>query len=779
MTCNCHAADFAAAEAAVRNANPTEALRLLQDAEDTPLAHYWSGRALVELRRYAEAFAELQQVPADSDLRPYAGLTAVYCARRMSNAEEVLTQLAADPNTAIAAAANAALQELLIRRNRGGDTGCILPAPEHVAIIPEGKLLLEAELHRKKGNYEAALELCRKAESAESIHVQEYSRLIISEIYYAMEQQDPTCGAEGKGEETLLKFISSFPESPLLTEAFRRLEYHRAFSDSKYALQKLEEWSTDITAIYRALLATAMLQHIQLSLYNDVEQAELLTNRAMTINPELMPLTVQISNELVRSLISQKKAEEAQTALARVPEQDWDAETFFLKARTLPVTDPQAVQYYLRSAELAAPQLREVALSNAVFCAYSTGDHATCERLLHSKDTPEVRRAILLTHASLVLTTDSALAKQELDEVLQLSPPPEQKIEAVLLLTQIDLEQGDYSTATSRLGSFTHAQRTTWTNSQVMRYYGLYLHALDCEYEQQNSGTTHKEFLLQALNLTKRHDVRVAVTLKLAKIYSDEGDHNKALQLLLALCEQAEDKEMRARLLLLAGREATQQATLAGIRKGAYYFGQAARLDTVYKHKAAILEAAVLARINHVNEASQHLSRALKKIEAERSSTPGSTYLSEEYAFALSVQADIAAIPGTKDSLLSAIDINDKIFTIPGLTTLWHIRARIQQGVFCSRAGLSEKALFNYTNIITLLPKNEQQASPANMHLLSMAGTGAIAALIKMERWGAAAEMAEQITNHPISRCYPNKIKHFQEWASQIRLYHPTSAVSH
>lgn len=778
LTTNCFAsAEYTAAETAVRNSQPAEALKLLHTAEDTPYTHYWRGRALVDLLRYQEAFEELRQVPQDSDLYPYAGMAAVYCARRLSNAEEVLTLLSNTGSKAIAAAANAALQELLIRRNRGGNINSIaLDLAEEAAILPEGKSLLEAVQLRKKGQYAAALERCRKAENATSPRIREYSRLIISEIYYAMEEQDPESGAEGKGEETLLKFISSFPESPLLTEAFRRLEYHRAFTDSKYAAQKLEEWSTDVTATYRALLATAMLQKIQLDLYKETEQAELLTNRAITMNPDFLPLTVHISNELARTFIAQQKLQDAEQSLARIPQADWNAETYFLKAQTLPITDSQATQFYLRCAELAAPQLREVAFGNAVFCAYNNGDLATCEQLLQQKDTPDVRRAILLTHAALLLNKDIATAKSELEEVLQLNPPPRQHIEAILLLTQIDLENGDYNKAMERLGGFTHAQRTTWTNDQVMRYYGLYLHALDCEYEQKQTEATHKDFLHQALSLTKRNDVRVAITLKLAKIYSDEGDHSKALHMLMDLCSQTEDKVLRARLMLLAGREATQQASLAGLQKGVELFGQVARTETVYKHKAAILECAVLSRLNRVEEAAQQLNRALKKIESERSATPGSTYLSEEYAFALSVFADLAAIPGTKEALLHAIESNEKIFTIPGLTTVWHIRARLQQGIFCSRAGLYEKALFNYTNIVTLLPKNEEKATQANFHILSLAGTGAIAALLKLERWEDAAAMADQLVAHPISQPFAHKTKHFAEWAHQIRLYHPSSS---
>ena len=58
-----------------------------------------------------------------------------------------------------------------------------------------------------------------------------------------------------------------------------------------------------------------------------------------------------------------------------------------------------------------------------------------------------------------------------------------------------------------------------------MRYYGLYLEALELESAAGNAYTSHKDFLLEVLHITKRHDVKVAVTLKLAKIYSEENKH--------------------------------------------------------------------------------------------------------------------------------------------------------------------------------------------------------------------------------------------------------------
>lgn len=770
----CHATDTTAAEAAVREGNPEKAVLLLQDAESSAEVHFWRGRALVDLERFAEALTEFSQVPANATLHRHAGLAAVYCALRTDNAEEFLQRLAKDEQADVAAAANAALQELYIRRKQTANLEQIVhTVAGQGIIIPESKLLLTAEQLRKNGMYTEALELCREAESASSAKVREYSRLIIAEIYYDMERTNPESQAEGKGEETLLKFISSFPESRLLDEAFRRLEYHHAFSNSKYTTQKLEEWSRDVSATYRALLAIAVLQNADLNRYDDAEQGEILTNRAISINPEFLPITVHINNEMMQSLITQGKPKEALEIAERIPQEKWDAKTYFLKALTLPTKDPEATRMYLRCAESAAPHMREIALSNAVFCAFDSGDTDTCRQLLEAEYTENERRAILLTHATLIVRKDAATAAKELQEVLQLNPTTEQRIEAILLLTQIDLEQQQSAEALARLGSFTHAQRTTWSNNHVMRYYGLYLEALELESAAGNAYTSHKDFLLEVLHLTKRHDVKVAVTLKLAKIYSEENKHAEALALLRQLSNTTEDKELRARLLLLAGRESTQQNTLNGIKTGADLYEQASRIDSPYKHKATILRAAVLARINRVDEATQIINRELKRIETERENTPGSTYLSEEYAFALTVLADIHAIPGTKEALLKAIETNEKISFIPGLTTIWHVRAHLQQGIFCARANLSEKALFNFRNILQLLPNDSSKSTPDNIYILCLAGTGAIAAQIKLERWSDAAQTAATIAEHPIAQKAPKRVEQFRAWEKQIRLYHP------
>ena len=97
--------------------------------------------------------------------------------------------------------------------------------------------------------------------------------------------------------------------------------------------------------LYFDLLNT--LEHLS----ND-ELGEIAVNRATGINPEYLPITVQINNEQARYLIINGKKVEAATYLERIPAAKRDAYTLFYKARTLPATDPIALELYLKSAEV-------------------------------------------------------------------------------------------------------------------------------------------------------------------------------------------------------------------------------------------------------------------------------------------------------------------------------------------------------------------------------------------------------------------------------------------
>ena len=763
-------ADIQQAEQALRNGAPAEALKALEGVSAGPEQHYLKGRALTALRHYQQAIDEFKEVAPTHALYPYAAKGIIYCARRTGNTAELLESLTHSTDTEIALLASTALAEHAITSGNEISLGDLKTATADNPELTGALLLLEAEQLRRKGQFDAAMTKCREAEDkATAIH-REYSRILQAEIYY--DKEKAAGDDDGKGEETLLKFISSFPDSPLLEEAFRRLDKRGAFSTSKYAIRKLEEWARDSAALRRALMASAIVQREALQHHHNDELGEIAVNRATGINPEYLPITVQINNEQARYLIINGKKVEAATYLERIPAAKRDAYTLFYKARTLPATDPIALELYLKSAESASPELQEIALCNAVYCAHVSGNESVMAELLQRNLPTAAARAVKLTHAGLNLRKAPQTAREELEQVLQMQPTALQKVEATLQLTQLDLEDGNSDSALSRLGVYTHEDRNDWPNEQVMRYYGLYLHALECEQEFGRATASHKPFLEQSLESTKREDVRVAITLKLAKVYSEEGNHRKALILLENLAANTKDRTMKARALLLAGRASTQCMTLPSVTKGAALFEAAAAIDSPYRFRAAILNTAVLFRINDETEAALRINRIIREIETARTATPGSTHLAEEYAFALTVKADIEAIPGTPEALKTAIDTNAQVFTIPGLTEEWHRRAYLQQAILCGRVEYNERALLSYKNIINGLPAIAKQASSDKAYMLALSGTGAIACLLKMEKWEEAADMAETVANHPIAKEYPARTKHFKEWSRMIRKVH-------
>lgn len=734
-------------------------------------ADYWKGRALLALQRYSEAATYLAKVSGEHALHPYAAKALIYCAGKTSQATDYLLPLCEDKDSAIASMAKIALAEHSLSLGQAIDIESLKSACGQQVEVADGLLLLEAEQLRRNGQFDAAISKCKEAENSAITRHREYSRLLLAEVYYDKESRHGS--DEGKGEETLLKFVSSHSESTLLPEAFRRLEKHGAFTTSKYAMRKLEEWSKDREALNRALLATALLQREALFSHQNTELGELITNRATGINTDYLPITVQINNQQAKYHLNQGDIQAAASYLQRIPQNKRDAYTHFYAAQLLAPSTPEALNEYLICAASANPELECTALCNALYCAYLQNNTELCERIISSPEhTADLFRALKLTYAGLNLRKAPADSRKLLEEVMAMEPSYEQKVEAILQLTQIDLDEQQSAAALEKLGQFNHEERTTWPNPQVMRYYGLYLHALECEQEAGRTTAAHKPFLLSAIKSTKREDVRTAITLKLAKIYSEENNHREALRMLEELAASTNDRTMRARALLLAGRESTQCLTYPAVIRGAELFDTAAKIESPYRFRAGILNTAVLFRIGQIEEASLKLHRIIREIETQRTQTSGSTHLAEEYAFALTVLADIEAIPGDKDALQKAININEKIFGIAGLTRDWHNRAYLQQAIFCTRTEQNERALLNYNNIINSLPASTKQATPDQVYILSLAGTGAIGSLLKLERWEDAALTAEKITDHPISSVYPKQTEHFKDWAKQIRKTH-------
>ncbi|MBQ8900287.1 MAG: hypothetical protein IJY72_04975, partial [Akkermansia sp.] len=197
------------------------------------------------------------------------------------------------------------------------------------------------------------------------------ARLALAEVYYdkaalakAMAAASPNGELddeemeddEGKGEETLLLFISANPESPLLDEAFRRLNAHGAFSGSEYAYRKLVDWSSELSKPHRAALAMAVLQQLQLQRKDYNEQDSTLANTAANQLP-YDPVSQLIIGEQVRRLIQKGDIAQASLYLNMMEHDATDPRHLFYKACCSPHNNSQTAEMFLKSAEIASSDL--------------------------------------------------------------------------------------------------------------------------------------------------------------------------------------------------------------------------------------------------------------------------------------------------------------------------------------------------------------------------------------------------------------------------------------
>lgn len=769
------AADVPQAAGALRQGMPDHALAALENEEDSPAAFYWRGRALIALGRLEQAAAQLRKVPQESPCHPYAARGLLYCAWQSPslNFVEIVAPLTTSPDAEISALALAALAERQLRTTSKGDASALedlrkqaKPGSDLESVVR----LLDIESLRRSGKYAQAIAACAEMEADKSLPLlmRQRVRLALAEVFYdkaaAPAPPDTEEDDEGKGEETLLQFISSNPDSPLLEEAFRRLEARHAFASSKYAGQKLQEWSEEFSKPHRAALALMVRQYLQLQMGSSPEGEQPFANTASAMLPN-EPVTDLIISEQVRHLIARGDIGGARLYLSLQKDRGDDARSLFYKACCLQASDPKAAELFARSAALADSDLQASALANTIYCAAQNGDQATVDRLLADELPNRSRRAILLMHAGLILQSNPAQARAEIESALLLRPSTEQKAEALLQLAQLDLAENRPAEAAQRLQEAPAELFEVWTDAQALRFYGLKILAAERLHGQDGTAVSPEETTRQCLKMAKSQEVRTSLALNLANRLSTNGRHHEALDLLANLAADLPAGEEKARALLLAGRESAALGSLNGLKKAIAYFQSCAEIPSAYNRRARVLQAAILAWINRIDEALPIISSLLHNKTEPLSSA--------DLALAYSVQADIFSLQGSPESQKKALAANENIRQIKNLPENWQLRATLQHATIAARAGEREQALEDYLKIIAGKPASSPSPHKAEWHVLYYAGSGAICQYLQLQRYEEAALLAEKLAAWPGPGSAPGpRAGQFAQWGANIRKTH-------
>ena len=787
-----YASPIKEAEKMLRAGDAVGVLTVLS-GEKCPESYFWKGRALVELNRMKEAVDYLSKVPETHELYPYAAKALLYCAWQSPDVEfsSVVPPLAACRNAEISQLAAAALAEFWLQQPESQDNtalellrGMAEKSPDFTPILN----LLEIENLRQKKKFQEAIRLCRNMEENRELplEIRQRVRLALAEVYYAQEaaglperedspadilsgitgkdadneEESENLITEAKGEETLLHFISTNPESPLLTEAFRRLAAHKAFSTGKYARERLKEWIQDAEKPRRASISLLILQHI-INQSNPEKMApdNSCANTALSLFPR-EKATQFILLEHVRNLLAHENTSEAAKYLAHVT-LDSPYSSFYA-ASILADSNPQQAGIRFRDCAKTAPEaLRPAAFANSLICALRVGDKKLEEEILnYPYFTPEAKAevyaALFLHHAD----KDTVLARKALQE-LQKTPYQANGFMVDFLLDKAWFSMNDSALMVEQ--ELAHADTKLFLPNQLLRYYMIRETAMRKAAPADRRAETEdriSELIKHAIRTTGITHLNQQLRFHLAHLFSKRSQHADAYLQLMELHQISHNGHMAAQSLFHAAHEKELIGTKESLKEAVSLYALCAEKYADLLVPATIQQANVLIRIGKGEEAESLLKHLLIKAEQ---------LPPELRTLARITLSGKHALEGTPEGLQRAKEVGEECIRDTTLPTKWRCAALLHHAAICSRSGDFREAYQNYMDVLALKPADRDGATDKEWNTFHQAGIGAVASLLELKQFQEAADLADSISNWKSSSGRTRKLKRYAEWATYIR----------
>lgn len=756
--------------------------------ENGPEAAYLRGRSLIGLGRPRQAVAALREVPQDHPLFPYAAKGLLFCAWQSPevDVDATLTPLLNCGQTEIADMAAVALAEYRLDREDAAAEEVLQRLRDKAAQDEELRPLLQqleiADL-RRRGEFEAAITLCRRLDKDRTLPLttRHRVRLALAEVYYAQEAaaEDETPVpdddddeaednteqphiARGRGEETLLHFLSSNPESALVGEAFRRLMKHEAFLTGETARARLKEWGNDLRHPHRAALALRVQQHLlnpegatemppDVSCANTASAA--LPNEAAT---EAMLL------EQVRMLLQRGQNTEAALYLAGVsapsPRRD------FLAA-CLISDKAKAAQAFLDIARRADETLQGPALSNALLCALQSRNDAMAADIVAESNIPEaLRRRLRLLTAAYRADTAPDASKGELDALMTDTPDEELMCDialerAYLQQTHPELFRAEERTPLYRTPLPLPPERLS--EVQRLRYHALMEHAYRSE---GNAKAATASVARAAAGAATPYEYAV-LTLHYAHCLSAEERHSEARRALLQLVERDPKGDLTPRARFLAARESELIGTLDSLKQAAALYASCAEENNSTATRAVLRQVSLLLRIGSMDEAEAIINNLLRQEDRLNAA---------DKALAYALQANLLVLQGTEASLQAAVHSGAEMLGSPELPPRWQALTLLHHGQICTRAGKHDLALGDYLSVLRMKPADTASLTERDWRTLYQAAAGAISEYCNGGRFEEAARCAEEAAEWDASAIEALRPvgRRFADWAANLRKTH-------
>lgn len=767
-------ADNAEADAALRAGDALQAY-VLSAGEKGDAADFRCGRALLAMERPAEALAYLQKVPESSPLYPYAAKAQIYAAWQYPNVDfiSVVTPFTVSRDAELSTLATAALAEYHIIH--GGQNTAFDLLQSKAAQQPQLKplvTLLKAKDLRRKGQLKEAEQLCRSLMDDRSLPTSYRHRatLTLAEVYYDLEakedarspEEDNTLSrllpvghteeeddddtikataANGTGEETLLYFISTNPDSSLVNEALRRLNSHHAFDKGEYARSQLKIWAEDSRKPARAVQALAVMQQLNNThaLRTNTPFDTTWVNTAAAQYPQ-ETLTAQMLLEQARVMAARGEKEEAARYLQMVPQES--PLKHFIAAQLLPDTDRATARAFLKCADETGGALRTAALTHALESALLSGQSDLAHELIeHHPADAAALLPIRIAFCQAVNEADVVAGDVAAAEATEAAVSPDWQMDRVWLA----LHRGNGT----RAKELFHAMPQPENEAQKLRYFGL-KEAVD-----HLTGTPHAATIE---DLQKSIGNTPLLQLHLADLLAEKGRHNECLALLESMIEQKNlPAEILPRVLFRAARAGEDIGTLAALKHAAEVYEHCAAAEPSLARRAIIRRAAILTRLGKQEEALQ----LLPPVQAEDDSVSV-----QEQVLQAIVRSTALLLQGTESSVKAAADETGVLLTQKEkLNTTQLLTLLLHHGAICARSGNAEQAVRDFREVLSL-----KSPTPSDFEWAALFAAAAGAVDLEEQTGHAeeAAALAEEVSSWSYAKG-PERPAVFAKWATHIR----------
>ena len=783
--------------------------------DDTVRTAYTLGHRLAEEGHYAQAAAELRKVPQGDELHPYAARALLYSAWHSGLAQlfvETAEALLDCPDEEVARLAAASLAEYqLCVLEEADSTGM---AALHKIAAKDASLqptiaLLEAQQMLLRGQLDAADAACRQIDANRDfpLEVRHRARLILADVLYAREEQAKTADAteqpaekpqakpaapatdddddapaadepetlqtlEGKGEETLLAFITTNPDSPLLGEAFRRLKAHHAFQTSEYARARLNDWINDPERHpRRATLSLLVLQHLLNR--DDTPDAPLDTtcaDTAATAYPQ-EPATGIILLEQIRSLYLRGRVDEARRLLPALPPTlpgaRASAYAALWSAMLAEDDADEAWQKLLEETASTGGSLPQLVRRNAYIHAL---EHDANARPDPAAPAVEQARMLLLSAQRMLcspLSSDPARAERELHILLD-SPQVDAQtaFRARLLLCEVDAARGHGEEALHQVQSL-RDEASTMPAELRLDYY----RTLEQAYRAAKSRKEAPECIIAELrDAIAKEDMPAELAdplrLHLASLMTVSRHHREEAMALLRCIVADHPRGDHEPLALMLLAECTAQGHAPSALRDAIALHEraAAHADKATAQHARIRRASYLVRLGDLQEAADDMCRILN----DESPAPREDALARMVlANALSTGDDAA-----RAEAISCVQelVDGRLSELP---RDWQFMVLLAHGMRCSRMGEARPAIAAFKRIVGMNPAlHTRKADDEEWLYLYRAATGAILLMLEDGSYDEALELTERVAKWNAGHATPKWARAFMQWADEIRQEH-------